>query len=111
MKDFQMFLIERLRGMVQKLRRTLMPIADVVPMLQEAADEIERLTTALNKYSEDDVLCSKDREIEVLTAENTALKKLLHVIAYPRRGTEEEQMDIFQAASLIQAAYTSEELE
>lgn len=42
-----MNLIERLRGMVQKIRRTPMPIADVVPMLQEAADEIERLTGEL----------------------------------------------------------------
>jgi hypothetical protein len=48
---------------------------------------------------------------EHLEQENLSLKKLLRVIAYPHRGTNEETMDIFQAASLIQAAYTSEELE
>jgi hypothetical protein len=52
-------LIERLRGVVQKLRRTPMPIADVAPMVNEAADaieslqaEVERLTLACNKAAQ-----------------------------------------------------------
>lgn len=42
-----MSLEQRLRDTVQKLRRTPMPIADVAPLLQEAADEIDRLKTEL----------------------------------------------------------------
>ncbi len=43
-----MNLLERLRGAVQRLRRTPMPIADVIPMLQQAADALE---------SKDDGMC------------------------------------------------------
>ena len=49
--------------------------------------------------------------IEQLEAKNSSFKKLLRVIAYPQRGTDEELMDIFQAADLIRADFTSEELE
>lgn len=45
----QQSLVERLRGVVQKLRRTPMPIADVAPMLTEAADRIEQLEAQLSK--------------------------------------------------------------
>jgi hypothetical protein len=48
-------LIERLREACKKLRRTPMPIADVIPMLQEAADTIEamqRENEALRKDAE-----------------------------------------------------------
>lgn len=38
-----MSLEQRLRDAVQKLRRTPMPISDIAPLLQEAADEIDRL--------------------------------------------------------------------
>ena len=38
------------------------------------------------------------------------LKDLLMQIGYPRRGTEEENMDIFDAAKLIQSNFTSDEL-
>lgn len=37
-------------------------------------------------------------------------KDLLRQIAYPRRGTEEENMDIFAAAKLIQSNFTIDEL-
>ena len=50
-------------------------------------------------------------EIERLEAENASFKKLLRVIAYPHLCSDEELMDIFQAADLIRADFTSEELE
>jgi len=50
-------------------------------------------------------------EIERLEAKNLSFKKLLRIVAYPQRGTDEELMDIWSAANLIQAAYTLEELE
>ncbi len=43
----------RLRDAVQKLRRTSMPIADVAPMLTEAADIIEHLRKELTLASDD----------------------------------------------------------
>ena len=48
--------------------------------------------------------------IRQLIAENARLKDLLRQIAYPRRGTEEDRMDIFDAAKLIQDNFTAEEL-
>lgn len=39
------------------------------------------------------------------------MKELLRRIAYPRRGTEEAGMDIYEAAAAIQAAFTLEQLE
>lgn len=33
------------------------------------------------------------------------MKELLRQIAYPRRGTEEEKMDIFKAGELIQSVF------
>ena len=58
-------LIERLRGVVQKLRRTSMPIADVAPMVSEAADaiealeaEVERIGTELAK-AQDELNCTE----------------------------------------------------
>jgi hypothetical protein len=41
---------------------------------------------------------------------NERFKDLLRRIAYPRRGTDEEKMDIFDAAKLIQSNFTAEEL-
>lgn len=38
-------------------------------------------------------------------------KNLLRIIAYPKRGTPEEEIDIFQAAELIRENYTLEMLE
>jgi predicted phage tail protein len=46
-------LIERLRGVVQKLRRTSMPIADVAPMVNEAADAIEALEAQMLQFRRD----------------------------------------------------------
>ena len=40
-----------------------------------------------------------------------AMSELLRIVAYPRRGTEEESMEICDAAILIQGEYTLEELE
>lgn len=48
-----MKLVERLRGMVQELRRTPKPISDVVPLLQQAADRIEQLECRIKKIEDD----------------------------------------------------------
>ena len=58
-------LIERLRGVVQKLRRTPMPIAEVAPMVSEAADAIEALQSTLARIEE---------KVDYLIAERDALK-------------------------------------
>ena len=39
------------------------------------------------------------------------LKDLLRQIAYPRCGTDEENMDIYEAAKLIQSNFSLEELD
>ena len=46
-------LMPRLRGMIQKLRRTPMPISDVVPMLIQAADKIEELEAEVVRLRKD----------------------------------------------------------
>lgn len=53
----------------------------------------------------DECPCKKD------AANIERFKDLLRQIGYPRRGTEEENMDIYAAAKLIQADFSSEELE
>ena len=60
-------MVKRLRGMIQKLRRTPIPISDVVPMLIQAADkidaleaEIERLRKALKTAQEFVEFCWRD---------------------------------------------------
>ena len=85
-------LIERLRGVVQKLRRTSMPIADVAPMVSEAADAIESLQTEVERLNHKDKLITKwtengelierlysaglqqEHELDALKAERDALK-------------------------------------
>lgn len=39
------------------------------------------------------------------------MKAILRAIAYPKRGTNEEIMEIFDAASMIQKRFTLEELQ
>lgn len=39
------------------------------------------------------------------------LKDLLRLIGYPKRGTDEENIDIYDAAKLIQDNFTVEELD
>jgi len=85
-------LIERLRGVVQKLRRTPMPIADVAPMVSEAADAIESLQAEVERLNHKDKLITKwtengelierlysaglqqEHELDALKAERDALK-------------------------------------
>ena len=44
---------QRLRDMCVKLRTTSMPISDIIPLLQEAADKIDSLEECLdNAYRE-----------------------------------------------------------
>lgn len=42
---------QRLRDTVEKLRRTPMPISDIIPLLQQAADEIDSNEKSLNWLS------------------------------------------------------------
>jgi hypothetical protein len=68
-----------------------------------------------------DEFSSKERLIAELSAMryacsnaialNERVKDLLRQIAYPRRGTDEEKMDIFDAAKLIQSNFTVDELD
>lgn len=67
-----------------------------------------------------DEFSSKERLIAELSAMryacsnaialNERFKDLLRQIAYPKRGTEEDRMDIFDAAKLIQSNFTADEL-
>ena len=61
----------------------------------------------------DNCICLKEEtmELEELKALNARFKDLLRQIAYPRRGTEEEYMDIDDAAVLIQANFSLDELD
>ena len=43
--------------------------------------------------------------------ETKRLKNFLRIIAYPRRGTEEESVDLYAIAELIQKSYTLDQLE
>ena len=56
-------------------------------------------------------LAAKDAEITHLQSTYARFKDLLRQIAYPRRGTDEEKMDIFDAAKLIQANFTMADLD
>lgn len=46
-----------------------------------------------------------------LLKQNAKMRALLRAIAYPKRGTAEEQMTIQGAADQIQATFTLEQLE
>lgn len=50
-------------------------------------------------------------DILELYAENKRLRKVMQIIAYPRRGTHEEGYGILDMAKLIQSAYTAEYLD
>jgi hypothetical protein len=50
-------------------------------------------------------------DIIELYEENIKMRELLRIIAYPCRGTNEEDIDIYSASEMIQAHYTSEQLE
>ena len=50
-------------------------------------------------------------DILELYAENKRLRKVMQIIAYPRRGTHEESYSILDMAKLIQTAYTAEYLD
>ena len=108
-----MNLIERLRGMVQKIRRTPMPIADVVPMLQEAADEIERL--AREKHEAQDCFDAAKEEIKRLTAELTTsrywreqeVKDLTAELARAKEYHAAELADVVAERDSLQAQLTN----
>lgn len=52
-----------------------------------------------------------EHDVKKLEALNARFKDLLRQIAYPRRGTEEEYMDINDASMLIQSNFSLDELE
>jgi len=47
---------------------------------------------------------------KVLARELAVRNDILAMIAYPRRGTDEDLIDIYGASDLIQGAFTAEEL-
>lgn len=83
MKDEIMALPQRLRDAVQKLRRTPMPIADVAPMLTQAADALEKL-----EQEHVQRLLRIEQEVEKLVAENAELKD--HLSTIRNQGAELE---------------------
>lgn len=50
-------------------------------------------------------------DILELYAENKRIRRVMQVIAYPRRGTHEEGYGIMDMAKLIQSAFTAEYLD
>lgn len=50
-------------------------------------------------------------DIIELHDQNKRLRSLLKIAAYPRRGTEEERMDIQEFADIVQATYTCDQLD
>lgn len=68
--------------------------------------EHDAITSRRYKEDLDELIIAADKA----EALNARFKDLLRQIAYPRRGTEEESMDIFDAAQLIQANFTADEL-
>lgn len=49
-------------------------------------------------------------DILELADEIVRMKALLKMAAFPRRGTDEEALDIFTFANIVQSVYTSEDL-
>jgi hypothetical protein len=74
----------------------------------ECEAEHDSCHVALNAARENELHAAQ--EADELRALNARFKYLLKQIAYPRRGTEEDRMDIFDAAKLIQDNFTAEEL-
>ena len=111
-----MNLIERLRAMVQKLRRTPMPIADVVPMLQEAADEIARLTShdqfladANKQWIADCERLTAERDYWYETAESDLAKRLAAwgELARAKQYHAAELADVVAERDSLQAQLTN----
>jgi hypothetical protein len=50
-------------------------------------------------------------DILELYAENKRIRRVMQIIAYPRRGTHEEGYGIMDMAKLIQSAFTAEYLD
>ena len=50
-------------------------------------------------------------DILELLAENKRIRRVMQIIAYPRRGTYEEGYGIMDMAKLIQASFTAEYLD
>ena len=67
-------LIKRLRGVVQKLRRTPMPIADIAPMTNEAADAIESLQAEVERLNSQQVPDWFKEQVMAVQAERDASK-------------------------------------
>ena len=72
------------------------------------------LPSAMAKQSEAAITYAFEdarHDIIELADQNARLRGLLKIAAYPRRGTEEEAMDICAFATMVQDIYTSEQLE
>lgn len=50
-------------------------------------------------------------DIIELADQNARLRSLLMIAAFPRRGTEEEAMNIFTFGEMVRGIYTQEQLE
>jgi DNA polymerase III delta prime subunit len=95
---------QRLRSAVQTLRRTPMPIADIAPMLQEAADTIDAAELELEAF--DKAENSFMRKAIELEAENAALLEALKGALWRMEGYGYQAMEgtIAQARAAIAAA-------
>lgn len=45
---------DRLRAAIHKLRTTSMPLCDMIPLMQQAADELDLLTNEKAEYQKDE---------------------------------------------------------
>lgn len=70
-----------------------------------------RALSLLNPAAGERVWVDAKEDIMELAHENRLMRKILRQIGFPRRGTEEFEMDIYRAAELIQSRWTLHDLD
>lgn len=78
-------------------------------------DEIRRRClgqlSPLKGEIQDDELCSNVMATSKNSDRIESMREMLRKIAYPRRGTEEEHMDVYDVSQMIQKTFSLEDLE